>query len=225
MKYLNKNKKEIVIETSWDDGHVLDLRLSKILKDNGLPGIFYVPTKVRGRNGVKGLSNQELKTLSQYFEIGSHTVSHPLLTEIDTDIVRYELIRSKEWLDNFLGKEVKSFCYPRGYHNDKIREIVQQCGYIEARTTKRILDNTFPGNPFKKHTTIHIYPHTDEYQGLEWYQKGKELIDKVISDGGYFHIWGHSWEIEKFNYWNDVEDFFKYVSEQVSRNLIVDKSS
>jgi len=28
----------------------------------------------------------------------------------------------------------------------------------------------------------------------------------------WFHLWGHSAEVEKFNMWKDLETFLKYVS-------------
>jgi len=33
---------------------------------------------------------------------------------------------------------------------------------------------------------------------------------KNTAIGGVFHIWGHSWEIEKYKMWDELELFFKF---------------
>ena len=34
----------------------------------------------------------------------------------------------------------------------------------------------------------------------------------VIANKGCLHIWGHSWEIEKYNLWNKMEKIFSRIS-------------
>jgi len=34
--------KKVIVTTSWDDGHLLDLRLAQLLQDAGLKGTFYI---------------------------------------------------------------------------------------------------------------------------------------------------------------------------------------
>ena len=35
--------KKTIITTSWDDGHPLDLKLGKLLKQNSIKATFYTP--------------------------------------------------------------------------------------------------------------------------------------------------------------------------------------
>ena len=30
----------------------------------------------------------------------------------------------------------------------------------------------------------------------------------------WFHLWGHSWAIEKFHLWNDFEAFLQFISQE-----------
>lgn len=40
------------------------------------------------------------------------------------------------------------------------------------------------------------------------------MFDYVYENGGIFHVFGHSWEIEKFNLWKDLEKLFRYLPKE-----------
>lgn len=69
-------------------------------------------------------------------EIGSHTMTHPRLTEISASQAREEIFGSKKKLEHTFGRAVEHFCYPYGDWNPAIRDIVQEAGYKSACTTK-----------------------------------------------------------------------------------------
>ena len=48
------------------------------------------------------------------FEIGSHGVSHKLLSRLNKLEQKKELLNSKLFLEDLLKKKVESFCYPYG---------------------------------------------------------------------------------------------------------------
>lgn len=50
--------------------------------------------------------------------IGSHTLSHPILTSLAPDEVDLELRESRSVLEHRLQREVKNFCYPNGNLDD-----------------------------------------------------------------------------------------------------------
>jgi peptidoglycan/xylan/chitin deacetylase (PgdA/CDA1 family) len=62
-------------------------------------------------------------------EIGAHTVSHPLLTYEDPPTVERELRASKQILEQKVGKNVRSFAYPNGDCDERVRRCVEQAGY------------------------------------------------------------------------------------------------
>jgi hypothetical protein len=41
---------------------------------------------------------------------------------------------------------------------------------------------------------------------------GKQLFDEVLEDGGIWHLYGHSWEIEELGIWDDLLEMLDYVS-------------
>ena len=68
-------------------------------------------------------------------EIGSHTVSHPLLVGADDAQLRRELRDSRARLEAELGREVELFCYPNGSFDERVRRETERAGYRCAVTT------------------------------------------------------------------------------------------
>ncbi|GAB3370239.1 polysaccharide deacetylase family protein [Massilia agri] len=61
------------------------------------------------------LSADMLVSLDRHgIEIGAHTVSHPILTSLDDESARHEIVAGKEQLEAVLGKPVRLFAYPNG---------------------------------------------------------------------------------------------------------------
>lgn len=76
---------------------------------------------------------------SQGFEIGAHTIHHPILNECTLDEAREEIGRCKEELEAIIGGRVNSFAYPNGrpgtdFDADHVA-LVKACGYTSAVTT------------------------------------------------------------------------------------------
>ena len=72
-------------------------------------------------------------------EVGSHTVTHPILSTLDEKSVWYELSASKEQLEAVIKAPVTLFSYPNGkpqldYRDDDIR-LVRKAGFEAAVAT------------------------------------------------------------------------------------------
>ena len=68
-------------------------------------------------------------------EIGSHTVTHPILPNVDDEQLRHELVDSRSKLEHELGHPVTLFCYPNGSYNERVEAAVREAGYKVAVTT------------------------------------------------------------------------------------------
>jgi peptidoglycan/xylan/chitin deacetylase (PgdA/CDA1 family) len=79
--------------------------------------------------------------------IGSHTVSHPHLTQISPDSAREEICTSKKALEDRFGVPIEHFCYPYGDWNEAVRDVVVHAGYKTACTTESGI-NTANVSPF-----------------------------------------------------------------------------
>ena len=68
-------------------------------------------------------------------EIGSHTVTHPVLSGMPAGLQRTEIRQSKARLEEILGRGVSSFAYPFGTRADYTKEtvgIVRESGFMSA---------------------------------------------------------------------------------------------
>jgi peptidoglycan/xylan/chitin deacetylase (PgdA/CDA1 family) len=68
-------------------------------------------------------------------EVGSHSLSHPILPTVDDEQLDREIAGSKAELEARLGVPCESFCYPNGDHDDRVVSAVRRAGYLRAVTT------------------------------------------------------------------------------------------
>lgn len=128
---------------TFDDGwHNQFLYAFPVLKKYDDTATFFVFTNSINRHNF--LSWEELAQMSQAgMTIGGHTKSHPYLIGItDEKILKNEIAGGKETLEKALGHKVNLFAYPFGQYNDKIIKIVEEAGYIAARSTYRGTKNS-----------------------------------------------------------------------------------
>jgi peptidoglycan/xylan/chitin deacetylase (PgdA/CDA1 family) len=70
------------------------------------------------------------------FEIGSHGVTHFILTQIPKSAMKAEVAHSKGCIEKQLGRSIGGFSYPNGDYSDEIEALVRATGYRYACTTK-----------------------------------------------------------------------------------------
>jgi peptidoglycan/xylan/chitin deacetylase (PgdA/CDA1 family) len=80
-------------------------------------------------------------------EIGSHSVSHELMPQLDDDALAHESGASKERIETAIGAQVSSYCYPNGSSDARCEAAVAHAGYRNAVTT-RWGANTREDSPF-----------------------------------------------------------------------------
>jgi peptidoglycan/xylan/chitin deacetylase (PgdA/CDA1 family) len=79
--------------------------------------------------------NQVIELDRAGVEIGSHTVTHPILTRTDAMQLRAELRQSKALLEMMLKRPVDLFCYPNGDYDQQVVRETAAAGYRSAVTT------------------------------------------------------------------------------------------
>jgi len=224
-----------VLTTSWDDGHRRDVRLARMLQDHQLKATFYVAPENQELAKQDLLSAAQIRELSNDFEIGAHSMTHRRLPDIPVQEAAREIAESKAVLEQVVGREIKAFCYPGGAYTPLHVQLVRQTGYRYARTVNRYAFTA--GDPYEAGTSVHVYNHkfgldllrlvrfakfqpTRVLRCLEWDALAKAMFDHVIDEGGIYHIWGHSWEIEQHSYWERLEEVFRYISANPEVNYV-----
>ena len=86
-------------------------------------------------NEVSSLTPEQLREMdSAGVEIGSHTVTHQILTKVSVDRLQYELCESRSRLESILGRNVTLLGYPNGDHNKSVQREAVRAGYRCAVT-------------------------------------------------------------------------------------------
>jgi peptidoglycan/xylan/chitin deacetylase (PgdA/CDA1 family) len=86
----------------------------------------------------RAMTDAELERLAAggLVEIGAHTENHPALTALEPAEQAAEIAHSKSRLETVLGRQVESFAYPYGLHDERTVAAVQQAGFRWACTTE-----------------------------------------------------------------------------------------
>jgi peptidoglycan-N-acetylglucosamine deacetylase len=218
-----------VVTTSWDDGDRADLRLADLLHLRGVPGTLYIP--IEPYLGRPALTRKELRMLSDAgFEIGGHGVAHEHMPSLSRDQTLAVVRECKNRLETMVGQPLRMFCYPGGHFTRTTVRCLADAGYHGARTTRMLATRT-GFERFEMPTTLQAYPHTG-FTYLKntvkagrparllnytvgrsgWVELGKRLFDRVRKDGGVWHLYGHSWELEDHSLWVGLAELMDYVS-------------
>jgi len=143
---------------TFDDHHLSHYEVAApLLEKYGFRGWFFVvseqiepmPARVRYGPGEHNLSWKELDELQKRGHIvGSHSSNHIRLSkDLAADVLRTEIAGSKKHLEDKLGVEIDSFCYPYTEvyaHSTAAARLIRESGYRYAFSTNSA--------PIHKHT-------------------------------------------------------------------------
>ena len=113
-----------------------------ILKGLGLKAYFFVmPNKI----GTKGYMNwAQIKELSKEgMIIGSHGMTHRILTNLKIDDLAFEAEESKKIIENKLNSPVEYFSAPKGYYDKTVISAIRKAGYKKMFTSDLDKNNAF----------------------------------------------------------------------------------
>lgn len=127
------NRKEIVEKLNED---------TKYLPPQARLDVIDTLERLAGSAAASGLmlSREMIATLSRDgIEIGGHTVTHPILTKLDDEMARREIVENKQVLEAITGKPLRLFAYPNGKvgvdFDERHVRMVREAGYNAAFTT------------------------------------------------------------------------------------------
>ncbi len=133
------------VSFTFDDGwNSHYTKVMPILNAAGMKGSFYIITDEIAKAPTYSSPNQiddteymnatYIKALANGgHEIGSHSRTHPHLTQLTSAKLTDEIVGSKQALTN-IGINAQTFVYPYGEYNTAVVQAVKNAGYIGART-------------------------------------------------------------------------------------------
>ncbi|RME78652.1 MAG: polysaccharide deacetylase family protein, partial [Chloroflexi bacterium] len=130
---------------SFDDGYRDNYQNAfPLLKKYGFTGIFFVFTQVIDEYNESYLTWEMVREMHQAgMEFGSHSYRHLDLRGRDVDLLVYEIVGSKEAIEERIGEPVRFFCYPSGRYDEMTVRVLESADFWAAVTTQWGADFTF----------------------------------------------------------------------------------
>ena len=132
---------------TFDDGCDTDLlTAAPLLADHGFGATFYVVPGLFGQPGY--LTEDGVRELARMgFEIGSHSLTHKYMSDLDDVELATEVNGSKRRLEDLLARRVRHFACPGGRCTTRVVSAVRAAGY-ESLATSVVGVNAARCNPF-----------------------------------------------------------------------------
>jgi peptidoglycan/xylan/chitin deacetylase (PgdA/CDA1 family) len=128
---------------TFDDAfeNFVDVAFPELHKRNICSTMFVIPEALGKTFGQAGcaervMSQQQLLNLPEALvTVGSHTLTHPMLTQIEEGRAWQEIVNSRFKLEQILNRKVEVFSFPFGDFNNRLVDICRETGYKYVFTT------------------------------------------------------------------------------------------
>ena len=181
-----------MLRLSVDDACADDVRVADLCRKYEIQAVFYWPIEwhtLAYSKGYEPLTYIDAQNIASDFEIGAHTITHRHLTDLSFNEALYEIVGSKSALESMFNRRITKFSPPRGYSNPELTKAVNDLGMSQRLT--------------KGEGLVHIHPNSGANDNKPW-------LDCVETDTR--EIWCHSWELNKYSLWEELEGFLSAYS-------------
>lgn len=131
------------VVVTFDDGFADAQPAVELLLGAGLAASVFVTSGWLGREGMlthDGL--RKLAALGGRVEVGAHTATHPRLDELRNARLREEIWCSKAALEDVVQMPLRSFAYPHGAYDRRVRRAVIEAGFSAAAAVKNAISHS-----------------------------------------------------------------------------------
>jgi len=121
---------------TFDDGDESAITtIAPMLEARGWRGHFFIVTGWIGTPGF--VRDDDIRTLcSRGHVVGSHSHTHPIMTELSDAEIREEWRTSRELLEDIVNVPIETASIPMGYYNDRIGRLAIESGYRHVFTSE-----------------------------------------------------------------------------------------
>ncbi len=121
---------------TFDDGYKnVYQKALPIMQEYNYPGVASVIIATMDERWY--MTGDEIRALREnWWDIASHTWTHPILTNISLEQIRHEIQWSKKALERWFGGEIQTFVYPGWYYGPETLKITKESWYIYGFSTQ-----------------------------------------------------------------------------------------
>lgn len=205
---------------SYDDGVTQDRHLVALFNQYHLKATFNLNSGCFGKcapaNGFSKpvthnkIEASEVSALYQGHEIAIHTRNHPHLETLSSETIAYEIRSDREHLEKLAGYPITGMAYPFGTYNNLVLEELKKAGIQYSRTIQSTKNFSIPQNFLCWHPTCH-FGDPDMKILTEQFLTSEQTPPNNLK---LFYIWGHSYELDGNDTWEELEHFCKTISFQ-----------
>lgn len=197
---------------SYDDGVIYDEKLIEIMAKNGLKGTFNINSGLFSLDGVRRFTKEQALEVYKKSgnEVAIHGKNHLSLAEVSPAIATEDVINDRVALEEMFGTVITGMAYANGSYDDKVVEILKNCGVQYSRTTISTEGFDVPTDWLRLPATCH-------HNNPRLMELAREFV-KDNTDWYYwrrnpklFYLWGHSYEFNDNNNWEIIEEFAEFV--------------
>jgi peptidoglycan/xylan/chitin deacetylase (PgdA/CDA1 family) len=193
---VNQEDEAKKITITFDDGEMNNFKEAfPILKRYGFTAYFFIIAQRIGKKGYMGW-NEIKKMMDAGMRIGSHGLTHSILTKLKDSHLEEELEGSKRTLENNLNRTIEDLSIPRGFYNDRIIEKALQTGYRRVFVTERGYRSKLPcitRIAVKKNWSLKKFKMI-VLNKTPWgeivFNTGKKAVKSVLREDGYNRLRG-----------------------------------
>lgn len=216
--------KHKVLTMSYDDGKFADRKLVGIFNKYGIKGTFHLNSGLL--DDGKRIPCEEWQELYKGHEVAAHTLTHPTIARCPSEEIAYEIFEDRKFLESVMKYPVKGLSYPNGSCDERVKNICKTLGIKYARTVGDQYPETLVSNRIIAENDYTIVGDANGFafptDFLEWkatchhnhnlLNYAKQFISLSKRQYMYMmYVWGHSYEFDRDNNWDLIEDFCKMI--------------
>ena len=183
---------------SFDDGKLADIRLAELFKKYGIKATFHYNSANIGKESY--VTADDIRKIGEYHEVSCHGQTHAFLDKIPASFAVKEILEDKQALEDITGELVRGLSYPYGTYTNEVLTLLPMLGIEHSRTINNTNSCYLPDNFLEWNPTCHQSHDIDKmWNKLMKFNKHIRLL----------YIWGHSYEFDRDNTWERMENFCK----------------
>lgn len=209
---LFKDGRKKALTLSYDDGIIQDKRLVSIFNKYALKATFNINSGIQNEESywidkgkkIQRMNIDEIKDVYKGHEVAVHSLTHPHLEDFPREMIINEIFEDRKNLEEIFGYPVRGMAYPYGTYNQKVLQVMDNCGIEYSRTVNQHEKFHLPEKFLEWHPTCH-------HKNPKLMEIAKSFIKTNFRSMSLLYVWGHSYEFEVDENWELAEEFCETV--------------